>query len=279
MKIKGFEDFLLEKKENEIFESFYQEWRKDSEIDNLVKSINESYLEEGLEDLEDDDERELTSGEKAAYARDFQILTNAQLAAIYLRAKEKSEGENGKYTNSIEGIDGFIDKDQGGSFKITNAALADAIGAESARTVSRTINKFKNLIDGVGETASESIYPKLIKAFDAFSSTRDSDLAALASEAIQDTSVTTARDKYAARLDTSREQGAARRELQKKEAMKIGYAVHDIVKKLRGKLGKKTAQKMAIARISKDTGMEEAKIKKAYLAYLKDKKLSDDFVN
>jgi len=271
MKIKKFNQFIEDKV---VLESLFQEWKETANLEDLIKSLNESYLEEGLEDLEDED-RELTSGEKAALARDFQILTDAQLAAMYLRAKEKAEEEDGKYTNMIHGIEGFIDKDKEGAFSISAAALADAIGVESARTVQRTISKFKNLINGVGETSGESLYPKIKKIFDIFSSTKDSDLANLASEAIQDVSVTTARDAHAAQGERAKELSVARKE----NNVKLGEKVYSLVNALRGPFGLTKAQNSAISKIAKELDLDPEYIKKAYKEYLKDKNLLSDYVN
>lgn len=287
---KRFNEFVSERKDNEILESIFQETFKDSAFDLKVisKSLNESYFEElelgeDLSDLEDVDDRELTSGEKAALKRDFEIMTSAQMAAIFLKAKERAEEEDGKYTIMIDGIENFGSTDSEGKFTISAAALADAIGLSSGRTVTRTISKFKNLINNIGSTHSESIYPKIKKAFDAFSSSSDAEVAGLASGTIQEPSVTTARDAQTALGDTQRDRKLTR----DKELRVLGEKVYQMVKKL-GPIFKdaEKAQRQAINKIAKEMGAsdeEELKVnvlqvKKAYREYLKGMNLGDQYV-
>ena len=109
--IKLFEEYSEEyDMEIEITDSIFEDWK--SEQDGGLNSVFEGDLYEDDEDS--DDEGELTSGEKAALARDFQILTKPQLAALYLRALGKAKDNHyGTYTVMIDGIKVFGDIDKG----------------------------------------------------------------------------------------------------------------------------------------------------------------------
>jgi hypothetical protein len=93
-RIRLFEDFQEQYiRENEVLESVYSDWKK-----NLNFDLDTLYEYLVSEEIVDDEEREYTSGEKAALARDFQILSKSQMAAIYLRALGIAEDEDaGKY--------------------------------------------------------------------------------------------------------------------------------------------------------------------------------------
>jgi hypothetical protein len=125
--IKLFEQYSEDyQNEMEIADSIYEDWKADQEED--LDSIFENDLYEDDEDWGDDDE-ELTSGEKAALARDFQIMSKPQLAALYLRALGKvKDNHYGAYTIMIDGIKDFGEIDKEGVFNITGPAFADAIG-------------------------------------------------------------------------------------------------------------------------------------------------------
>jgi hypothetical protein len=222
-------------------------------------------------------ERELTRGEKAAFARDFQILTPEQLAAIYLRALGKVEGDTGKYLVMIQGIDQFgnMDKDSR-AFKITLPAFSDAIGLDSYTTALRTTKKFINLINGIEEDASEAIYPKLIKAFDSFQGKSPSEIAGIATNAIQDPSFTQNRDKSLDVLDKAAEQ----RKAKKTSDMNTGMKVFSLINSLRSASpifsDIKKAQKSAISKIASEINQDPEKIKSSYMEYLRSKGLLRD---
>src|SRR5210317_1398301 len=126
------------------------------------------------------------------------------MAAIYLRALGIAEDEDaGKYIIMIPDVDKFGDYGEDRSFEITVPAFADALGLDSYGTVSRTTNKFVNLITGEGETPSEAIYPKIVKYFEEFSNQNPSALASFAGQPIQDADFTKNRDKAAETITKS----------------------------------------------------------------------------
>lgn len=265
-RIRLFEDFQEQYiKENEVLESVYADWKNN--LDFNLKSLFEYFLNEEIED----EEEGYTSGEKAALARDFQILTKPQMAAIYLRALGIAEEEDGgKYIVMIPDLDQFGDYAEDRAFQITVPALADALGLDSYGTVSRTTNKFVNLITGEGETPSESIYPKIIKYFEEFSRQNPTSLASLAGQAIQDTSYTKNRDKAAETLTKS----AAKAKQRKEDEVRLGESVYSLIKSLKQSPifsdGKK-AQRAAIMRIARDSGVDPAKVDLALQKYLASK--------
>jgi hypothetical protein len=256
--------------EMEITDSVFEDWKADQEED--LSSVFENDLYEDDEDWGDDD-AELTSGEKAALARDFQIMSKPQLAALYLRALGKvKDNHYGAYTIMIDGIKEFGEVDKEGVFNLTGPAIADAIGLDSAVTVTRTVKKFRNLITGEGETSGESIYPKIVKAFNEFSSRTPREVAALASEAIQDPMMFT-KNRDAAVAEGPR--SAAKRLEQKINQVRLGEKVHSLVNSLkavpiyRNETAK--AQRAAIAKIARELNLAVEKVQLAYQKFLSDK--------
>ena len=263
-KIKLFEDFSIELLVNKVYEEMMANFLYESSFGSLE-------MEDG------EGERDLTRGEKAAFARDFQILTPEQLAAIYLRALGKVEGDTGKYLVMIQGMDQFgnTDKDSR-AFKITLPAFSDAIGLDSYTTALRTTKKFINLINGIEEDASEAIYPKLIKAFDSFQGKSPSEIAGIATNAIQDPSFTQNRDKSLDVLDKAAEQ----RKAKKTSDINTGMKVFSLINSLRSASpifsDIKKAQKSAISKIASEINQDPEKIKSSYMEYLRSKGLLSD---
>ena len=270
--IKLFEQYSEDyRNEMEITDSIYEDWKADQE-DGLNSVFENDLYEEDDEDWGDDD-AELTSGEKAALARDFQIMSKSQLAALYLRALGKvKDNHYGAYTIMIDGIKDFGEIDKEGVFNITGHSFADAIGLDSAVTVVRTIKKFRNLITGEGETAGESIYPKIVKAFNEFSSRTPREIAALASEAIQDPMMFT-KNRDAAAAEGPR--AAAKRFEQKINQIKLGEKVFSLINSLKAvaiyKNDTAKAQRAAIAKIARELNLAIEKVQLAYQKFLKDK--------
>lgn len=262
-KIKLFEDFSIELLVNKVYKEMMQDFLYESAIVST--------------DAEEDLQSELTSGEKAAFARDFQILTPEQLAAIYLRALGKVEGDTEKYLVMIPGIDQFgNDSSVSGAFKITLPAFSDAIGLDSFTTAIRTTKKFVNLLNGITDDSSESIYPKLIKAFNKYQGKSPSELAGIAANAIQDSSFTQNRDKAMDALDRAAEQ----RKIGKESKLKTGMKVFTLINSLRSASpifsDIKKAQRSAISKIASEINQDQEMIKIAYMEYLKSKGLLSD---
>ena len=278
--LKLFEQFSEDyQTDMEIFDSIYEDWKAENG-DNL-KSILEGeqlnlFPEDEDEEEDDDwgdDDAELTSGEKAALARDFQIMSKPQLAALYLRALGKAkDNDYGAYTVMINGITPFGKVNNEGVFNITNHAFADAIGLDSTVTVSRTLKKFKLLITGEGANSGESIYPKIINAFDLFKSKTTGQIAALAAVAIQDPATSTKNREAAA---ASGPRTAARNRERKANQIKLGETVDLLVKSLgkadiyRNQTGR--AERAAIAKIARDFEVTPERVQLAYQAFKKTK--------
>jgi len=294
--LKLFEQFSEDyQTDMEIFDSIYEDWKADNEeelkliLDGYSGYLNEAPDNDDLpfmdayndedEDEEDDDweddDAELTSGEKAALARDFQIMSKPQLAALYLRALGKAkDNDYGAYTVMINGITPFGRVNNEGEFIITNHAFADAIGLDSTVTVSRTLKKFKLLITGEGANSGESIYPKIINAFDQFKSKTPGQIAALAAEAIQDPATSTKNREAAAAAGP---RTAAKNKERKADQIRLGETVDLLVKSLKKTLiySNQTAraERAAIAKISRDFGVTPERIQLAYQAFLNSKKI------
>lgn len=262
-KIKLFEDFSIELLVNKVYEEMMQDFLYESSM--------------GLPDSEEDPQAELTSGEKAAFARDFQIITPEQLAAIYLRALGKSEGDTGKYLVMIPGMNQFgeMNKDSR-EFKITLPAFADAIGLESQATGIIVTGKFINLLNGSEEYQSQLIAPKIIKAFNKFQGKSPSELAGIAANAIQDPSFAQNRDKAMDALDRA----AGQRKARKESDINTGMKVFSLINSLRSASpifsDIKKAQKSAISKIAAEINQDPEKIKNSYMEYLRSKGLLSD---
>ena len=221
-----------------------------------------------------DEERELTRGEKAALARDFQIISNEQMAAIYLRALGMEEGDTGKYISMIPGIENFGEKNpETGMFEISVPAFADAIGMDSTETARRTTKKLRNLLAGIDDP-SESISPKYMESFNNFREKNPTYLANYAAGCIQDPSYTKNRDK----AETNLEKAAENRMAKKKKDAQIGYKVLQLSRDLKRNPAFREPEKAlraAVSKVAVETGIQTDKIRSIYMEYLRKEKISN----
>lgn len=201
--VKLYEDYQLEIDCVKIYES-------------IAKRFNNMLNEQ--KDWDDDEDDEMTPGERRAFERGLQVMTKPQMAALYLLAKGRSKGVGADYMKLIDGIEEFGYTDEtDGSFNITVPAMADAIGMMSDRTLNYTQRKFQNMIGGLGETASQSLSPKLKEAYAALSQKNDTTVAAFAASCIQDTSNTINRDSADSRREETNTKASERNTRIKKE--------------------------------------------------------------
>lgn len=283
--IKMFEAFSSDKEiENSLIEKIYEEWKANYNPDFSLFEDEGAYQEPSTElDIFDDSET-LTRGEKAAAAREFQIMTRPQLGVLYLAALgQNDENNKGKYLLGIPGMEGFGYLDPSSrSFEISVPAIADAIGLDSSRTAARTIKKFVLLINGQREaTMEESIYPKLIKAFDDFASVNPKELQMRAAGIIQNPDeYTLNRDK----AESEREMASERRAQKKNMEIQIGDKVYSLFKTLRGFkkpdgsqpfANPRKAFDRAIEKIASETSMRIEDVANAYRNYLKKQNILD----
>jgi hypothetical protein len=257
--IKMFESFSSENYEQEIANSIFENW-KENNLSTLL-SLSSLFEQEFW-----DEDRELTSGEKRAQDRDLQVTSKEQLAAIYLLALGEAEHDDrGFYLTSIPELRNFgmIDPNSG-AFEISIPAFADAIGMESARTLTRRANEFKSMITGSGETPSIIFFEKVLNAFNFFSTQRPLDLIPHISPIIQDATVATAnRDQAEAQKDTD----AVRRAERNREILRVGEMVFSLIRDLKRNpvfSDPNKAERMAISRISKEIEMDPVRVKAAY---------------
>jgi hypothetical protein len=272
--IKLFEDFNGHLNEDQAGELIYEKWRSnisDSFFEDLGLLESEDISEN--EDFWDEDDRELTSGERAAMARDFQIISREQLAAIYLKALGLSEGDGGKYLVMVPNITSFGSYANDGSFNITLPALADAIGLESYGTVSRTTKKFENLIAGIGETSSETIYPKIVSAYEYFK-TKDPKFIANEIKVTDPAEYTLNRDKAEQYASKARESAKDR----KVRLERVGQEIFSLLTSLKSSGHPKfretsSALDFAVKKISQEKGIDPIKLREVYKSYLKSRGL------
>lgn len=233
MYVKSFSEFKIEKNEKELLEKVWQEWLSEQADNNHVFEDVDASLFEAPD-------HKLSPGEKAALAKDQQILSEPQLAAIYLRAFGATEDDPNKFMNLIQGEEGNILDFADEKGKWTNAAFADAIGLNSDYTVSRTVGKFKNMMTGVGHIEQDVLYPKIIKAYEKFKEMNPNEVGIIAGEALQSKENSVVRDMVAARNEV-----AVQTRLQKKEKMEAIYRqIYELEHKLRKAFPAKPKEKI-----------------------------------
>jgi len=283
--IKMFEAFSSEQEiENQLVEKIYQNWRSSYNPDfSIMENLGDEDEPKSELDIFDDSDT-LTRGERAAAAREFQIMSRPQLGVLYLAALGENEGKDkGKYLIGIPGMEGFGYINPGTRyFEISVPAIADSIGLESSRTAARTIKKFVLLINGVREaTMEESIYPKLVKAFDDFSSVSTRELQMRAAAIIQNPEEYTLNRDQA---ETERQIAAEKRVKKKNMEMQIGDKVYALFKSLRAFkkpdgsqpfANPRKAFDKAIEKIASESGMAIEDVTTAYRNYLKKQKILD----
>jgi hypothetical protein len=116
----------------------------------------------------------------------------------------------------------------------------------------------------------------LIRAFNRFKDKSPSELAGIASNAIQDSSFTQNRDKSLDALDRA----AERRKAKKESNIGTGMKVYGLINSLRSASpifsDIKKAQKSAISKIAAEINRDPEEVKLAYVEYLKSKGLLSD---
>ncbi len=262
--VKLFESFI-ETQEQEAIERIYESWRADLPEDLAV--IFEGYW---------DEEEELTSGESAASKRGDQILTKPQMAALYLRALGETEDDLGKYTIMIPGMREFGEIDpESREFYISGPAFADAIGLESIGTVSRTTKKFSNMIEGIGETGEEILYPKLIKAYEFFKTQSPKEISMMAGEAVLDPAASTKhRDAYLLKPGMDKQKRIEKKawELKTGESVyRLFLSLSQSISYLKNDTAKAVA--MAVGKVAKETNEDPSYIKECYRKFLASKNI------
>jgi hypothetical protein len=295
-RIKLFESFSVSEYE---IEKIYEKWDKkhQSIFYRLYNEINEQgnteepqNPQEPMDQAEPDwlEDETLTSGEMAALERDFQVITRPQLSALYLKAlgqyefgdperlggrrsKEESIQEDA-YVTGIPGIEYFCTEDmRTGRLFIGTSALSDAIGLESLGTVTRTVNKFRLLLNGeMAGRHDEVVYKKIINAFNYLQGQPVDVIQNIAAEGIQDPKTST---KHRSLLRTSG--------ISKTDAILLGKSVHSLFKDLLANVHFKKdvckVQNIAINKISDSKKIPVAELLNYYKAYLMDQKMFDKF--
>jgi hypothetical protein len=284
-KIKLFENYSSENYEREIEESIYEKWSsRNGDSLYLLESMG-SEEEDSLDWLDDED---LTPGEMRALERDLQVISKEQLAALYLKAlgqyefgdPERMKGRRSKsevvqedvYVTGIPGIEEFCSEDwKSGKLFIGPSALSDAIGLRSLGTVTRTVNKFRLLLDGESEGRyDEVVYPKVINAFDFFKGKSPEVIQGIAAEGIQNP-------------ETSKEHRSVLKGsgISKADSLIIGKLVHSLFKDyMSNSFFRKNvckAQSSAISSISKSKRISPEELETSYKNYLISQKMLDKF--
>lgn len=259
--ILTFESF----KETEKINTIYKQW--------VNENIDSQHLFERQifeDETEEEKVPELTSGEKAALARDAQILSKPQLAALYLRALGAIDENVDKYMpliiyanedndTKIPNILDFADDKK----HWTSAAFADAIGLNSDYTVSRTVGKFKNMLSGVGHSEQDVLYPKVIKAFDEFHNMDVHMVGQLAGECLQSSENSTVRDLVAKRNDELSSKRSEKTETMDNVFRLVYELEHKLAKAFPSK-SKAQISTWAVEKVAKEKSINPIKITSGY---------------
>ena len=285
-KIKLFENFSVEEFE---LDKMYESWG--SENINDLRMIIEQLEEDGAEEEEEKSEDEqqydwlsddsISSGERAALARGMSLLTKSQMAALYLKGKGKYDSEERGdeatkedrdiYVVGIPGILDFCKENwRTGGLYITIAALADAIGLESITTVTRTAKKFYQMIAGIGGTESEIIYNKIEEAYNFFRTQPIDVIQGIAGENIQDAETS----------NVHRAKERPRQGMSLAQRLDLGEKVYSWLQTLkRNPIFRETAkaQRNAIAKMNRETGISDVILNQVYKEYLIKNKLLNKF--
>jgi hypothetical protein len=285
-KIKLFEQFSVEEFEiNKMYESWISE--NGNDIRMIIEQLENDDAEEEKEKSEDDEAYDwltddtISAGEERALKRDLQLLSKSQMAALYLKAKGKydSEGAGDEATREdrdiyVVGIPGILDfcreNWRTGGLYITIPGLADAMGLTSITTVTRTAKKFYQMIAGIGGTESEIIYDKLVKAYNFFRTQPIDVIQGIAGEEIQNPET----------ANVHRATERPRQGMTREQRLAIGKRVYSWLQTLKSNpIFKETAkaQRNAIAKMNKETGISETTLKQIYKEYLIKNKLLNKF--
>lgn len=259
--IKTFESFSSIEN-TPTYESLFEE------LDNLFGECD-NIFEASEEEWEEKLERPLSSGEKRALGRDFEIITNGQLAGMYLRALGAEEDNPNKYIHHIIGDEGINITDTAeqkkGSAIWTNAALADALGIQSFTTFYRTVNKFKNLLSGIGSTDGEDLYAKVIDAYEKFKNMNVYEIGSIAGKSLStSTKLRDAIEAYA----SGKDKRVANKRM---EEINVLLAVKSYEAQLDKAFPQKTKEEIrekAINAICKKYQLNYTKLKSDYLKFI-----------
>lgn len=292
-RIKLFENFSTEEYEiNKVYENWFN---NNQDLISELYSINEAgENNNGGEPIDQEQERDwldddtLSSGEMAALERDLQVISKPQLAALYLKAlgqhefgdPERLRGRRRRdelvredvYVTRIPGIEYFCSEDfSTGNLFIGPSALSDAIGMESLGTTTRTINKFRLLLDGeFGGRYDEVVYKKIIEAFDYLRRQNLDAIQNIAAECIQDPDTST---RHRSVLTASG--------VSKSDSLIIGKSILSLFKDyFANPFFKKDVckiQKIAIDKISQARRMPVEDLVNYYKNYLIDQKMLNKF--
>lgn len=264
MNIIGFNEFeKFQKDLHSIFESVWNDPDLEQKIDLYLENDGDSDLEGET----------LSPREKSILERGMNLLEEPQMAGLYLVALGEEEEDNFKYFGGIAGVDAFSSERTGGPYW-SRAAIADSLGIESPITAGRTIQKFKNMISGIGATSGEVLYPKIISAFKRFQEMQVGQLTNLAAEAVPEVSTDTARNKAAQTYDRAKQ----RKEEIRQEKIKTGRIVFGMIKDLKDSGHERFADisvagPIALKKIAEETGESEERLMDCYNFYLESKGL------
>lgn len=219
-------------------------------------------------------EKNLLPGEKRALAQGLDILSDSQMAAIYLSAKDaagrsedtRGRGDNFLTRNAKKMMAGIED----GFEKLSAPRLADALGLKH-RTVSYTCSKYRLLIQGNREgTESNVLYNKIISSFDGFQKMSSAELYLLASQAIDPNTDFSESDKFLA--ETALKAKKAKEKIMKQNNC-IALSAMSLYNGLKDKLGDRIAIPLTLSQISSEKNIPIEELRTIIKTYLKNDRI------
>lgn len=254
-----------------LFES-YSQLNEEAIIESAFQLFLEA--EQESKDMEDVNYDSLSSGDKAALTRGDKLTTKAQFAAAYLRALGQVDGSPNKFMSDVinaddEALDIKDFADEKG--KWTNVALADAFGMDSIRTFNYAVSKFRNMIDRVGETENNVLYPKIMSAYEEFKKLSVNNVGQIAGDSLQNKTYTKNREAH----EQSLASGVQSRADSKKTQEAIGRDTYALAKTLKAHFNSKKSVEHAINKIAQTKEIKTDLVKKYFDAYIKEFDLKD----
>jgi len=253
MKAKKVRDILNEAKEKQVFDYFL-------------------------------DDREFSSGEKAAISQRKEVLTKQQMAACYLNAEAAMNRKEDK-GNYAANIAMKMNRESGKplNFKDVPGAYLGCMIDIGPATASWTVRKFKLLFDGhTGEDPKDYLSPKYIEFFKHFKRMPASEVNNLALEVVNPDASLAAADKYLEEVREKQNEYAQKAFEKKSQNKKMkNDMMEEIINVFvqYNTLGEKRAKALTLKAISTKYKMSELEIEKAIKADMKEPSIRKIFLN
>jgi hypothetical protein len=228
-----------------------------------IVKVFEKFIEDELVKVEDE---KLRPGEKRALAQGLQLITEPQMAVLFLVAKHRLARREDASDTYAGRMAQHVSRDLSNEdFRdVPYGRLSDFLDMNPL-TVSRTTNKFMLLIKGE-EKESEVLYAKIIDAYNMFKEMQEAEVLALAEQALNYSADTTKSDAY---RETLAGQAAKSKDNKVLRTRKVGMAVKTLYNQLKPKFGELKSARMAVSTVSADMELDQAEVKALAQEFMK----------